>query len=209
MPDRLRWRTTISALWALLLAPQPAAAQLHWDAAAEVGAMQRLRTGAGPGGGSDEPGPVGEVNFHLALLPMVRIGPYLTHDISPVSGAPSRQTTEGGLRAKFSPPLLPTPWRSWTFLGAGYARAYEPSHHVPATGDFAPGAGGGILDLRLGFGLGYRLNHPWELFTELGGRFGLAFAGSLYQSGECSCGQPYVGKDSFALSLSLGLSLNQ
>jgi hypothetical protein len=191
------------------LAPRRAAAQLHWDAGGEVGVMQRAVTGGDPGAASPEPGPVGELNVHLALLPMVRVGPYLVHDISPLSGAPSRQMTEGGLRAKVSPPLLQAPWRTWGFVGIGYLRAYEPSHRLPVTGDFVPGLGGGALDLRLGLGLGYRLSHPWEVFAELGGRFGVAFTGSMYERGACACGEPFVGKDSFALSLSLGLSLNQ
>jgi hypothetical protein len=169
--------------------------------------MQRFMTGAAPGAASPEPGPVGEVRAHMALLPMLRLGPYLAHDIAPLSGeAPARQITEAGLRAKLSPPLLALPWRTWVFVGVGYDRAYEHSHRL-ASGDFVPGLAGGSLQTRVGFGLGYRLDRTWELFAELGGRIGLLFAGSMYDSAGCSCGEPYQGKDSFALSLSLGLSL--
>jgi hypothetical protein len=194
-------------------------AQVHWDAGGQVGVMQRIATGAGPGGASPEPGPVAELHAHLAILPMLRVGPYLSHDIAPLAGGrPSRQVTEAGLRAKLSPPILSAPWQTWGFLGVGYARAYEPSHTfafpepaelaVPG-GGVVPGQGGGLLEARVGLGLGYRLGRDWEPFLELGGRVGLLFAGSLYERGACGCGEPYAGKDSFALSLSLGLSLNQ
>jgi hypothetical protein len=163
-------------------------------------------TGAAPGAATPIPGPAGELRAHVALLPMLRLGPYLAHDVALLSEGPARQVTEAGLRAKLSPPLLALPWRTWAFLGVGYARAYEPSHHL-GSGEFVPGEGGGSLDTRLGLGLGYRFDRSWELFAELGGRIGLVFVGSMYEVGGCECSEPYQGKDSFALSLSLGLSL--
>ena len=167
--------------------------------------MQRFTTGATPGAPSPVPGPVGEVRVHVALLPMLRVGPYLAHEISPLTAGPAREITDAGLRAKLSPPLLALPWRSWLFLGVGYARAYEPSHEVGPV--FVQGEAGGFLETRVGLGLGYRLDRRWEIFAELGGRIGLVFAGSMYDPAGCGCGEPYEGKDSFALSLSLGLSL--
>lgn len=182
---------------------------MHWDAGGELGVMQRFTTGSDPGAASPRPGPVGEAFVHVALLPMIRLGPYVAHDIAPLSGEPSREMTEAGLRTKLTPPLLTAPWQTWAFSGVGYARTYEPSHLFPVTGAFVPGEGGGLLDLRLGVGIGYRLSRPWEIFAELGGRFGIALTGSMYRRGACGCGEPYVGEDSFALSLSVGLSLNQ
>jgi hypothetical protein len=169
--------------------------------------MQRFTTSAAPGAPSPIPGPTGELRVHLAILPMLRLGPYLAHEIGLQSSGPAREITEGGLRARLSPPLLSLPWRTWVFVGVGYARAYEPSHSFGTSGAFVPGEGGGFLETRVGLGLGYRLRRAWELFAELGGRIGLVFAGSLYEPGGCGCGEPYEGKDSFALSLSLGLSL--
>ena len=174
--------------------------------------MERIATGRDAGGASREPGPVAELHAHLAILPMLRVGPYVAHDVVPLSGSPSRQIPEAGLRGKLSPPILAAPWQTWGFLGAGYARAYEPSHTIASAlgpAGFAPGQNGGLLEVRLGLGLGYRLGRGWEAFLELGGRAGLLFVGSLYDRGACGCGEPYAGKDSFALSLSLGLSLNQ
>ena len=180
---------------------------MRWDAGASVGVMQHFMTGAAPGAATPLPGPVGEVRAHLALLPMLRLGPYLEHDVAFLSGAPAREVTEAGLRAKVSPPLLALPWRTWAFLGVGYARAYEPSHSLSGSSDFVPGQGGGSLDIRVGLGLGYRVQRTLELFLELGGQFGVFFTGSMYDRDGCGCAEPFQGKDSFALSLSLGLSL--
>jgi len=141
---------------------------------------------------------------------MVRIGPYVAHDISPRSGASARQITEAGLEAKFAPPLLQPPWRAWALLGVGYARTYAPSYTTPA--GFVGGAGGGILDIPAGVGLGYRVSRSWDLTVELAGHFGVAFAGSLYDDRQPGClcaAEPFAGKDSVALSLSVGLSLNE
>jgi hypothetical protein len=167
--------------------------------------MQRFTTGASPGSASPVPGPVGELRAHVALIPMLRLGPYLGHEIAPLTAGPAREITDFGLRGKLSPPLLALPWKTWLFLGVGYARAYEPSHQVG--GAFIQGEAGGFLEMRVGLGLGYRVDRRWELFAELGSRIGLVFAGSMYDPAGCGCGEPYEGKDSFALSLSLGLSL--
>jgi hypothetical protein len=188
----------------------------------QAGVMQRVATGRDPGAPSPEPGPVAELDAHVAVLPLLRIGPYLGYGITPLSKAvPLRQDAAAGLRAKLTPPILPLPWRTWAFAGVGYAVTYERSHVAPlpfqqggstvqvAPGTEVPGQGGGSLEGRLGVGLGYRLGRPWELFAELGARVGLVFFGSVYDRGACGCDAAFAGKDSFALSLTLGLSLNQ
>ncbi len=191
-----------------VLGPSSAEAQVHWDLGAQLGARQRLpseREGPAPG-----PGPMGQLQAHVALLPMIRLGPYLTHDISPTSGAPARQTTEAGFRVKLTPPLLAAPWRGWVFVGLGYARAYTPSHPVASGSGQVPGAEGTALDGAFGVGIGARVRGPWVLFAELAGRIGLLFAGAIYDRAECLClRDPYAGKDLFAASLAVGLSLEQ
>lgn len=193
--------------------------QLNWDAGVEVGVMDRVVTGAEAGATAPSPGPVGELFAHVALLPMLRAGVYVSHDVSPESGVPAREITEGGLSLRFLPPLLSAPWRAWAFAGVGYARAYAPSHRAEiaspgaATMDVAvPGAGGGILDVPLGLGLAYRPHRPWEYFVELGGRAGAFFTGSLYSAAQPQCvclSPPFRGKDSFALLLTVGVSFDQ
>lgn len=196
-------------LLAALAATRRATAQVNWDVGAELGVMERVATGRDPGAPGPSPGPTGELHAHVALVPMVRIGAYVAHDISPVSGLPAREITEAGLRARLSPPILSGPWRAWLFLGAGYASAYEPSHDAAVPGATAAratqvaGASGGMLDVPFGLGAGCKLRRPWQIFAELGGRVGLAFSGALYGR---VAGEPYEGRDSLAVSLSVGVS---
>lgn len=186
-------------------------AQVHWDFGAEVGVMQRVTPDRAPGSPLPEPGPVGELHAHVALLPMLRLGPYLAHDIS--LGATDRQTTEAGLRAKLTPPLLPRPWRTWTFLGLGYARSYRPSHVLePMPGEpggEVGGVEGSFIDADFGIGIGTRARGAWGVFAELAARAGFLFWGAMYDRAPCTCVQdPYPGHDSFAASLSVGVSLD-
>jgi hypothetical protein len=189
-------------LSAILLAAGDAGAQVHWDVGAQAGVLQRFQSNQPAGAPSPIPGPVGEVHAHVAVVPMLRVGPYAAYDVSPLpssAGVPARQFVEGGLRGKLAPPLLSGPWHTWAFLGLGYAWAFLPGYTV--AGRPAGGIDGGILDLPAGVGVGYRLRgarDPWELTAELGARVGLAFFGPLYADG------PH---DSFALSLSVGVSL--
>jgi hypothetical protein len=187
-------------------------AQVHWDVGAELGVMERIAPDRAAGVPLPSPGPVGEVHVDVALLPMLRLGPYLAHDISP--GAPDRQTTEGGLRAKLTPPLLPQPWRAWAFLGFGFARSYRPSHWLEPTpfggsGGEVAGEEGESLDATLGLGLGVKVRAPWTLFAELEGQSGFLFWGDMYDPAPCAClRDPYPGHDAFAASLRVGVSLD-
>jgi hypothetical protein len=186
-------------------------AQVHWDVGAEVGVMQRVTTDRDGGVPLPQAGPMGELHAHVALVPMLRVGPYLAYDISP--GAPDRQTLEAGLRAKLTPPLLARPWRAWTFLEFGYARSYLPSHALePTPSNGAGGEIGGVegdfLDAALGIGVGVKVRGPWVLFAELAARTGFLFWGAMYDRAPCGClRDPYPGHDSFAASLSVGVSL--
>jgi hypothetical protein len=184
-------------------------AQVHWDVGAQLGVMQRLTTDRDVAAREPDPGPVGELHAHIAVLPMLRLGPYLAHDV--VLGAVDRQTTEAGLRAKITPPLLAHPWKAWAFLGFGYARSYRPSHSLaqgPVGSGHIGGVEGGIGGGLIGVGVGTRFRAPWLLYAEVAGRFGLAFSGAMYDRTPCGClRDPYPGHDSFAASLSVGLSL--
>jgi len=197
--------------------------------------MQRITTGSDPAGATVYPGPIAELHAHVALAPMLRLGAYVSHDISPAADIPARQMTEAGLRAKVSPPLFSNPWRAWAFVGFGYARTYAPSYHTSVLfmGDAGPsdvlvsGVGGGFFDIPLGVGVGYKLGGPWVPFVELGGHIGFGFSGDMYggqsrdsgqPDGACGSAQnhinlqicePYTGQDSFAVSLSVGVSFEE
>lgn len=172
--------------------------------------MERVTTGRGSTASVPWPGPVAEVHAHVALVPMLRVGAYVAHDISPAAGVTAREITEGGLRLRLTPPLFRAPWKGWLFAGLGYARAYAPSRSASAApGGFVPGEGGGILDLPVGLGVGVRVRGPWTVFLELGTRIGLAFTGSAYDARRCACGTAYEGRDSFAAALAVGVSLEE
>jgi hypothetical protein len=172
--------------------------------------MERVTTGRGVDASAPWPGPVAELHAHVALVPLVRVGGYVSHDISPARGVTAREITEGGLRLKLTPPVFAAPWRGWVYAGLGYARAYAPSWHTgSAPGGFVPGEGGGILDLPLGLGVGVRLRPPWMVFLELGTRIGLAFTGTMYDAHRCACGTAFEGRDSFAAALTVGVSLEE
>ena len=200
----LRSPSAFAMAAASLFAAPDARAQLHWDVGAQAGVMQRFQTSAGSGAPTPTPGPVAELHGHVAVVPMLRAGPYVAFDAEPLTGGggpPPRTFLEGGLRAKLSPPLLSGPWRMWALLGVGYAWVDWPRHDEG--GASVAGLQGTLLDLPLGVGAGYRVrgpHDPWEITAELGARVGLAFFGPLYSE---------PARDSFALSLSVGVSLEE
>src|SRR3954449_10750703 len=102
---RARSFFVLGAAAGLLLAAKPAHAQLHWDASAQVGIMKRVLVNR-PSGGEDAGfGPQGLLAAHVALFPLIRLGGYFGHDISPMGGELSaRDLTWGGLRAKIVSP---------------------------------------------------------------------------------------------------------
>ena len=132
-------------------------------------------TGAAPGAPTPEPGPVGEVRAHVALVPMLRLGPYVAHDIGLLSGAPARGITEAGA-ARQGVASAAHPVRG----GAGRSSVSgTPARTSRATawtggGRLRPREAGGFLETRVGLGVGYRFDRSWEVFAELGGRIGLA-----------------------------------
>jgi hypothetical protein len=214
----------VLAALAALLCAGAARAQVHWDLGADVGAMKRFTTGSEAGAPNPGFGPVFELQGHVALVPMLRVGAYFTQDISPASKVGTRTFWEGGLHLKATPPILSAPWRAWVFAGFGYAYTYAASFRAPVTMTTGTtnvlfgGAYGGMLDVPLGVALGYRLRgalSSWMAFVQLGGRLGVGFYGPMYDDGAAGIAAgtvavaPFMGKDSFALTLSVGLSLEQ
>jgi hypothetical protein len=198
-----------------------AGAQIRWDVGAEVGAMKRFTTAKAEGAPNLEVGPAFQLDGHVALVPMVRVGGYLAQDVAPADGVGARTFWGGGLHVKVTPPLLSAPWRFWVSAGFGYAYSHAASYH----GQVATRGGGsdldvvfgsthgGLLEVPLGLDLGYRASGRFLFFAELGGRPVLASYGPMYAGGQRATGvttaAPFMGKDSFAASLSVGLSLQE
>src|SRR5258706_5883055 len=99
---------------------------LDWDVGAGAGVMHRVMTGSGPSAAAQGPGIAGELRAHVALVPLVRLGPYLAYGVAPPGGATERQIASAGPRARVSPPLVHRPWRPRAFAGLRYARALSP-----------------------------------------------------------------------------------
>ena len=208
--------------------PTVAAAQLHGDVSAQAGVMHRFMTDRG--GGSDAGfGPVGQITGHVALLPLVHVGAYFGHDLSPIPDVGDggvRDITFGGLRAKVLFPWIRGRAHAWAFVGIGYAGVYSRSYHVSVNvpdglGGTTPsasrveGAGGSFVDLPLGVGASYKLYGAWELTGELAGRFGFGHTGSVYETpgpqltlaDKTSQNASPAGLDRFAIGLTAGILL--
>ena len=141
----------------VLLWANGAAAQVRWDLGASAGVMRRFLSGGDVPGASGGFGPLLSLQGHVALLPLLRVGAYLSHDVAPTNGPePAKQITSAGLRVKFTPPWPRGEWRAWAFLGLGYAGVYAPSYHPklrPAGAGapeevYAPGSGGAFLEVQ-------------------------------------------------------------
>ena len=216
----------VAVIAALLFHAAPAAAQLHWDASAQVGAMKR-ELGSRPSGGRDAGfGPVAELEAHVALIPLVRLGAYVGHDISPIYGDSSaRDLTWGGLHAKIMSPWPRGKLRAWLFTGFGYAgvyarstaapRIYPGPAGVPAVSSDAvvQGSHGGFFDVPFGIGASYKLRKPFELCAELGMHAGFGFRGRVYREPGPLVTSPVqpeshalpAGNDGFGIGLTVGV----
>jgi hypothetical protein len=211
-----------------------AQAQVNYDVGASVGAMKRFTTGAECTGCDPGFGGVTTVTAHVALFPMVRLGIYASADLSPMPNAGTREFYEGGLHLKFTPPLLSAPWKFYATLGFGVAYAHADSYSGAVTqssplvyGTYSS-IDGQLLEVPIAIGLADKISRRWEMFVELGGRFGVAFLNAIYDNGDtggallqncnavaaanstsgvsCPAYNNFTGIDSFALSLSLGVN---
>ena len=214
-------RSAPALAFAAFLAAPTAWAQVHWDVAAEGGALKRFVVSRPHGVPDAQIGPALELHGHVALLPFVRVGAYVEHDISAIHGDSTRQITTFGARAKLTPPWPVGAFHSWIFAGFGYGLAYGQSFHttIPLTtgapSDVAvAGAAGSFFDVPLGIGLGWRVRRPLEITAELATHFALGGFGSLYSGDRpaSAAGQPPLlvdtpGKDLFAIGLLLGVGL--
>jgi hypothetical protein len=202
MPPLRRFNAFVTAALIASCVARHARAQVRWDAGAEAGATRRFASHGDTAAPSPGFGPSFGLQGHVALLPMVRVGIYLTGDVSPASPQSPRTFWGGGLHARVSPPLLPGPWRTFLGAGFGYDAGYSAARHVS----------GGLFEVPIGVGLGRRVADTWLVFVEASAHFGFAFTGDLYShsvAGGSSAASAYVGQDWFALALSLGLSFER
>lgn len=217
---------------AALLGARTSHAQLHWDASAQGGVMKRNLVNRPSGGHDAGFGPAFQLTGHVALFPLVRVGGYLGHDISPMSGDVSaRDLTWGGVRAKLMSPWPRGALRAWLFLGFGYTGVYARSSATTLTfpgppgttplreAAFVQGAGGGFFEVPFGLGASYNFRKPFAVCAELGMRPGFGHSGSVYGApgpGVKSAdparrpdgNAPPAGIDRFAIGLTVGVLID-
>jgi len=184
----------VGALVAFIAWPGRAHAQVHWDASLQAGAGKRFLADRPSGAPDSTLGPSAQLATHLALLPLLRGGVYAGYELSPSSSGPARHLGSGGLHLRILSPWPRGAVHAWISTGFGASVAG------------AGAAGGGFLEVPFAIGAAYRVWKPWELFVELGGKAGFAHGGSLYRDdGGPAAPRKYMGSDSFALGLSLGV----
>ena len=217
-----------SGLLSFFCVERDAEAQLHWDASAQLGVMKRFLANRPASTDDVGFGATGQLTGHVALLPLVHVGGYFGHDISPLPGdGAARNITFGGVRVKGLIPWFRGAARAWIFAGFGYAGVYSQSYDTTFTfvdgagiatrrPVHVQGAGGSFFDVPFGIGASYKLFKPWELCAELGGRFGFGHTGSVYEPPgpqvrvEGLPGQNALpaGLDRFALGLTVGVMID-
>lgn len=198
--------------------PPPVLAQIHWDAAAQVGVERRVLTNKSTANDASF-GPVGMLSAHIALLPLVRVGAYVGADLSPMQGDDAAQSTRNfvwfGARVKVLSPAPRGAMRLYLYTGFGADFMYQPSAPFDtAQGHSAfEGVSGHFLEVPFGIGGSFTFWKPWAAFVEVGGRVGFGFSGNAYDSGARLLSgplheQPY-GDDRWAMSLSAGIMLDK
>jgi hypothetical protein len=180
-------------------------AQLRWEASAQVGASKRWLTDRPSGPKDAWPGPSLQLASHITLIPLVQLGAYVGHELSPMPGdAPMRHLTSTGLRIKGIFPFLGKAKRAWIFAGFGHAWAYAPGFDPPSNApDHVASASGRFFEVPLGLGAQYKFFDPWAVSIELGVRLGLGHKGALYVP---SSPESARGLDAFAAGLWVGIA---
>ncbi|MBI5536308.1 MAG: hypothetical protein HY898_26535 [Deltaproteobacteria bacterium] len=219
-----RLLAAIAVAGCVLGASRDARADTPWDLGLGLGPMKRFLAVRTPGGEDAGFGAIAEVRGHVAVLPSLRLGGYVSHDISPLAPGAARQITSLGPRVKYMPVSKST-IRWWAFTGLGYSHAIAPSYHqtlqLPFSGQLRPSdvkvdtVSGGFLEVPLGVGMGAQIARLWMLEAELSGRIGFGHHGGAYdldagREGRAADGQLVVldtpGVDRFAIGFTIGAS---
>ncbi len=173
-------------------------------------------------------GPALQASLHLAMLPLLRIGPFVTYERSSIGPDISRDLVSFGARAKILAPWHPArvPW--WVFAGIGYTVAHAGGYsrsilHPTGVGlqtnpvdVTVESAGGGYIGFPLGIGASYTIIPHLDAFAELGATLGFGHSGSLYESPGTHFTAPGIsdyiepsGSDRVAVALTLGVMLDR
>jgi hypothetical protein len=153
-----------------------ATAQIHADFDLEAGAADRVVPPRQPALGTGI-GPMFELEGHVAVVPLVRAGAYVSFDLTPLAEEGVRDAIAAGFSGRLYSPWPAGPFRAWLGLGFGYAAAHAPGYGM------VPPTSGGFFQVPLGLGSSFRLSRSFELVGEAGTRIGFGFTGSEYNRG--------------------------
>jgi hypothetical protein len=209
----------------LLAFSSTARAQVHYDVGASGALGYHVQTDVLDGNSNPGLGFVGELQAHVAVAPMVRVGLYALYDYSPRSGQPARNFLGGGLSLRILPPVFRTRCTFWWIgLGLGYEEVSSGGFSTTITNSSTnaaetvsfPSVTGGELEIPLSVGVARRIAKPFVLFAEIGVRFGIASFGDYYAgrpgsdlSSATDLVLPAPGNDTFAFFLSGGIMIDR
>lgn len=181
----VRVAAALSLVAAVLTIATSSHAQLRWDVGARVGAGKRYLSSQPRGYSDGDAGPAAELTLHTALLPLLRVGPSVSAEVSPVYGRATRRHYGVGLEARLFAPL---PWpgiRPFAFVGVRGVLARQPVTERHAAGS------GGYLSIPFGVGASVFVVKSLRFVTTFGGDGSTLHGGSLYDPSK----SVYMGND--------------
>lgn len=170
------------AMLVVLTLTTVAEAQLRWDVGARVGAGKRY---TGQGAGGTEAGPAAELTLHTALLPLLRVGPSVSAEVSPVYGRPTRRHYGIGVEARLFAPL---PWpklRPFAYVGVRGVLARQGQNELHEAG------GGAYMAIPFGVGTSVYVVKSVRFVATFGGEGAFLHGGTLYDANS----QLFIGND--------------
>lgn len=172
----VRIAAALALVAALLTVVSPSYAQLRWDVGARIGASKRYLSSQPPGNPDGDAGPAAELTLHTALLPLLRVGPVVSAEVSPVYGRATRRHYGVGLEARLFAPL---PWpklRPFAYVGVRGVLARQPQTEMHGAGS------GGYLSIPFGVGASVFVVKSLRFVATFGGNGGLLHGGALYDA---------------------------
>lgn len=187
----------VCVLFALLSIAPEVHAQIRWDIGARVGAGKRYQSSQGSNSPDSDAGPAAELTLHTALLPLLRVGPSISAEVSPVAGRPTRRHYGAGIEARLFAPL---PWpklRPFAYVGVRGVMARQPETELHAAG------GGGYMSVPFGVGASIYVLKSLRCVATFGGEGAFFHGGTLYDAKNSQ----YIGNDVAAIRGMVGADL--
>jgi hypothetical protein len=168
-----------------------------------------------------ELGPLFGISAHYTFVDPLAAGIYVSHDVSPEGGVPTRQATSAGLRLRLSPRWPTERLRIAVFAGFGFVFATQAGYETtmalspltPAQRVEIADASGRFLEIPFGMGFSYAVAPHLLIRSEIAARYGFLFGGSLYDGTRDASATSFpdlqidpAGLDVLALSLTLGIA---